>query len=649
MMDRVHLEHLQLHRLPFLDSVGRILDVGDAELRHRHEALDVLPQVHHHALVLQAQPAAPHLGADRIRLADPQPRVLLRLLQAQGNPLVLGVHVQDQHLDLVALLHDLGGMLHALGPRHVGDVDQAVDAGLDLHERPERGEVAHFALDAHAHRILLRQRHPGIFLGLLHAERDFFFGLVHLQYDGFYSLADRDDLGRVAHVAGPAHLGDVDQAFDPRLELHERAVIGDRHHLALHPGAHRILRGHVLPRVGLQLLQAEADALALPVDVEDFDFDLLADLHHLGGMRHAPVAHVGDVQQAVHTAQIDEGAEIGDVLHDPLAHLSDLQLLHEDVALGLALRFEQHAPAHHDVAAALVELDDLELEALPQQLVDVGHAPQRDLAAGEEGIHAHQIHHHPALDLLDQRARYRLILLVGLADALPHPHEVGFLLREDHRAFLVLEVLEEDLDLVPLLERLRIFELVDRHRAFRLEPDVENDGGVGHTQHFGFDDLALLDVGERALVQLRHLGDFVRRVFLVEIGSDAEVRVRRGRVFGLGLRRVVRIYQHSGYTGLVVCLVACPERRPGAEGTAKPTQGAVRAPALRRERPAARVTDRWYRAGRRPPPPAAGPPGGWNRRGPAPPGPAPPARARPGRCASPAGPAGGAPAPPGSP
>src|SRR5213079_2695618 len=290
---------------------------------------------------------------------------------------------------------------------------------------------------------------------------------------------------RVAHVAGPAHLGDVHQALDPGLELDERAVVGDRHDLALYARANRILRGHVLPRVGLQLLQAEADALALPVDVEDFDFDLLADLHHLGGMRHAPVAHVGDVQQPVHAAQIDEGAEIGDVLHDALPHLTDLQLLHEDVALGLALRLEQHAPAHHDVAAALVELDDLELEALPQQLVDVGHAPQRDLAAGEERVHAHQIHDDAALDLLHQRAGDAFILLMRFADPLPDAHELGLLLRQDDGAFLVLEVLEKDFDLIALFEALGILELVDRHRAFRLEADVEDDGGVGHTQHFG--------------------------------------------------------------------------------------------------------------------------------------------------------------------
>src|SRR5881392_3625341 len=127
------------------------------------------------------------------------------------------------------------------------------------------------------------------------------------------------------------------------------------------------------------------------------------------------------------------------------------------------------------------------------------------------------VDHHPALDLLDQGARDCLVLLVGLADPLPHPHEVGLLLREDDRAFLVLQMLEEDLDLVPFLQGLGVLELVDRHRAFRLEPDVENDGGVGHAQHLGFDDLALLNVGERPLVQLRHLGDLVGRVFLVEV------------------------------------------------------------------------------------------------------------------------------------
>src|SRR5437773_3358025 len=549
MVDRIHLQHLELDCLSLFHGIGRVLDVGDAELRHGDEALDVVPQVHDDALVHQAQHPAPQVGAHGVRLADPEPRVFLRLLQAQGNPLVLGVHVQDQHLDLVALLHDFRGMLHPLGPRHVGDVDQAVDAGLDLHERPERGEVAHFPLDPHADGVFLGQRHPGVFLGLLHAERDLLFRLVDLQDHGFNRLADRHALRWVAHVARPAHLGDVDQALDPRLELDERAVVRDRHHLALHARAHRVLRGHVLPGVRLQLLQAEADAFALPIDVEDLDLDLLPDVHHLGRVRHPPIAHVGDVEQAVHAPEVDEGAEVGDVLDDALPHLADLQLLHQHVALGLALGLEQHAAAHHDVAAPLVQLDDLELEALAHQLIDVGHASQRDLAAGEEGVHPHQVHHDPAFDLLDERARHRLVLLVGFADPFPDPHEIGLLLREDDRTFLILEMLEEYLDLVPFLERARVLVLVDRHGAFRLEPVVEDDCGVGHTELLRLEGLSFLFIGKRPLVQLRHLRDFVRRVLLVQVGPDAEVGVSGSGSgsgsFGLRLWRVFRIYQHS--------------------------------------------------------------------------------------------------------
>ena len=133
-------------------------------------------------------------------------------------------------------------------------------------------------LNPRADRVLERQHHPGILLGLLHAERDLLFALVHLEHHGLDGLADAHDLGRVPHVPGPAHLGDVDQALDARLQLDERAVVGDRHHLALHPRAHRILGGDVLPGIRLQLLHAEADALALPVDVEDLDLDFLADL-----------------------------------------------------------------------------------------------------------------------------------------------------------------------------------------------------------------------------------------------------------------------------------------------------------------------------------------------------------------------------------
>src|SRR5205823_3511731 len=146
-----------------------------------------------------------------------------------------------------------------------------------------------------------------------------------------------NELRGVTNVARPAHLADVNEPFDAGLELDESAVVGDRNHLATNASADRILLGDILPRIALELLQAKRDALAIPIDVQDFDFELLTDVNHLGWMLNAPVRHVGDVEQSVDAAEIDECAEVGDVLDHSFAHLILLQLLHQLLALPCSL------------------------------------------------------------------------------------------------------------------------------------------------------------------------------------------------------------------------------------------------------------------------------------------------------------------------
>src|SRR5436190_10773485 len=101
-------------------------------------------------------------------------------------------------------------------------------------------------------------------------------------------------------------------------------------------------------------------------------------------MLYAAVRHVGDMKESVDATEIDERAEVGDVLDHALPDLVLLELLHQLLALAGTLGLEDHAARDDDVAAALVELDDLELVLLAQQLVDVRHATQRDLRAREE-------------------------------------------------------------------------------------------------------------------------------------------------------------------------------------------------------------------------------------------------------------------------
>src|SRR5689334_19963201 len=322
-------------------------------------------------------------------------------------------------------------MLNTLRPAHVGDVNQTVNARLDLDERAEAGEVAHLSIEPRADRILLRQHHPRILLRLLHAERDLLLVRIDLEHHCFDRLTNRNELRRMADVAGPAHLADVNETFDARLQLDERAVVSDRNHLTRHARADRILLCDVLPRVALELLEAERDALAIPIDVEDFDFQLLTDVNHLGWMLNAAVRHVGDVKQSVDAAEVDECAEVGDVLDDSFAHLILLQLLHQLLALARSLLLEDHSARDDNVAAALIELDDLEIERLAEQLVDVRNATERDLRARQECVDTHEVNDNSAFYLLDERAAHRLVVLVSDADALPYAHEVRFLLGEN--------------------------------------------------------------------------------------------------------------------------------------------------------------------------------------------------------------------------
>ena len=67
----------------------------------------------------------------------------------------------------------------------------------------------------------------------------------------------------------------MQQAVDAFFDLDERAVVGDVADLALDHRAGRVLLGHALPGVLLDLLHAEADFLLVLVDLQDLDLDLL--------------------------------------------------------------------------------------------------------------------------------------------------------------------------------------------------------------------------------------------------------------------------------------------------------------------------------------------------------------------------------------
>ena len=134
---------------------------------------------------------------------------------------------------------------------------------------------------------LLGELVPRVALDLLETERNAAAPLIDAEHHRFDGVADVQDLRGVLDALAPRHLRDVDETFDARLELHERAVVGDADDLAAHPRADRIPILHGGPGIRHELLVAERDALGRRVVLEHDDIDFVVHLERAptGGRR----------------------------------------------------------------------------------------------------------------------------------------------------------------------------------------------------------------------------------------------------------------------------------------------------------------------------------------------------------------------------
>ena len=262
-------------------------------------------------------------------------------------------------------------MIDLARPRHVGDVDHAVNAFFQFDERAVAGEVADLALDLGADGIFRRGVVPRIGFQLADAEGNFLLLAVDAEHDRFDFLVLLEHVARFGDALGPGKFGDVDEAFDAGFELHKRAVRHEADDLALDLRADGELRFDAVPRIGHLLLEAEADALLFLVHVQHDHVKFLADLENFRRMADAAPAHVGDVEQAVNAVQVNERAEIGDVLDRALADVAGRHLGEQLGALLGALLLDQFAARQDDVLALLVDLDDLEFVGVADELREV--------------------------------------------------------------------------------------------------------------------------------------------------------------------------------------------------------------------------------------------------------------------------------------
>ena len=389
----------------------------------------------------------------------------------------------------------------------VGDrLDRALDAVAALHRR---GKLL-----------------PRIGLALLHAERDAALVLVDLEDHDLDFLAERDHLRRRDVLVRPVHLRDVDQAFDARLDLDEGAVVGDVGDLAEQARALRVAARDAVPRIVAELLDAERDAVLLGVELEHLGVELLADLDDFARMADTAPGHVGDVEQAVDAAEVDERAVLGDVLDHAVDDRAFAQRLHQLGALFAHRRFDDGTARQHDVVALAVELDDLELHRLALERAHVLDRTRVEERARQEGADAVDEDGQAALDLAVDGAGDELARLERVLEREPRGEALGLVAREDGVAVAVLDGVDRDRDEIAGLHfelALVVLEFVDRNVGFRLEAGIDDDEAVLDADDLGGDDFttAHLRLLERIL---EHGGERIGRVGFRRARGDLSLR-----------------------------------------------------------------------------------------------------------------------------
>ncbi len=309
---------------------------------------------------------------------------------------------------------------------------------------------------------------------------------------GLVGLAGLDDLGLVLLEAllrlGVLGLPDLAlslEALEPVVGLGVEAlgvdvvalvVVGRSHAVQ---GRVELDRRRVAAERLVGLLQREADATALEVDVDDLDEDLVVDLDDLLRDLHVALGQLGDVDQTL-DALVDahertEGNELGDLTGNDLPDLVRAGELLPRVFLRRLERQGDALAVHVHVEDLdgdfLTDLDDLGgvVDVLPGELGDV-----------DETVDATQVHEGTEVDDRGDDAGADLTLLQGGEERLAHlglgllePGTAG----QDHVVAVLVQLDDLRLELLAHvgLEVAHTTHLDERRRQEAAEADVEDE------------------------------------------------------------------------------------------------------------------------------------------------------------------------------
>ena len=200
------------------------------------------------------------------------------------------------------------------------------------------------------------------------------------------------------------------------------------------------------------------------------------------------------MQQAVHTAQVNKGTVVGDVLDDTLNDGTFLERFHELGAFFAHAGFNHGTTGNNHVVALAVELDDLEFHGLAFVRRRVLNRTRVDQGARQESTNAVGHDGETALDLAGDGTGDEFAGFESLFKVHPSGKALGLVARQNRIAVTVFDLFNRHGHEVTRLHghfAAIVLEFIDGHIGFGLQAGVNDYEVVVNAHHFSRDDFAL--------------------------------------------------------------------------------------------------------------------------------------------------------------
>jgi len=234
----------------------------------------------------------------------------------------------------------------------------------------------------------------------------------------------------------------VDQTFNARSDFDECTIVSHNDYFTFHVVAYLQVRIQCIPWVWSQLLQAKSDTFLFVVEVQDNYVQFLIQLNHFARIAYTAPRQVGDVNQTVYAAQVDEYTVRCDILDSTFQYLTFFQFADDFFLLLFQFSFNKSLVRNNHILEFLVDFNHLEFHSLAYEYIVVTDRFHINLRTRQECFNAEYVYNHTTLRAALDVTLDNFFVFKRSVYTVPRTSSASFLVRQDQLTFFVFLVFD---------------------------------------------------------------------------------------------------------------------------------------------------------------------------------------------------------------